>query len=331
LPDKTANDDYRTIREGAAIGAISPRRQIAIAGRDRASFLQGLLTNDIQALAAGSGCYAAWLSPQGRMTADMHVLESGDMILLDVPEAQADELQQRLDQFLFSEDVTLASMAGSLTDVWLHGPKAAALIEAVLDGVSGLAAWAEYQHARVQFDGAPAVVARISQLGVPGFCIYVDPSREPALVSALEGRGARRVSRDAIEVARIEAGYPVFGVDMSEETIPLEAAIEDRAISFTKGCYVGQEVVIRILHRGGGRVVKKLVGLRSDATDMLPGSRVFSGAKDIGVVTSAAESPRLGPIALAYVHRDFTSPDNTVEIETPEGRRQATVTARPMP
>src|SRR4051812_37303642 len=116
----TVYDDYQAIRAGAALGSIAPRRQIAMAGADRASFLQGLLTNDIQALTPGSGCYAAWLSPQGRMLTDLHVLESGSLLLLDLPEAELEATLQRLDQFLFSEDVRIESLAGSLTGVWLH-------------------------------------------------------------------------------------------------------------------------------------------------------------------------------------------------------------------
>src|SRR5689334_16175746 len=109
--------EYRALRESAGIGAVSPRAQLAVAGPDRAAYLQGLLTNDIQALTPGTGCYAAWLSPQGRMVTDVHVLASGDMILLDVPAHLAGATLQRLDQFLFSEDVQLASLSDSLVGV----------------------------------------------------------------------------------------------------------------------------------------------------------------------------------------------------------------------
>ena len=139
--------DYRHIREEAAIGAIAPRQQIAVAGPDRATYLQGLLTNDIPALSPGTGCYAAWLTPQGRMLTDMHVLESDGMILLDVPAETADATRERLEQFIFTEDVQLESLAGNLTGVWMHGPKAPAVLERVarrreagLGGVARLSA-----------------------------------------------------------------------------------------------------------------------------------------------------------------------------------------------
>lgn len=300
-------------------------------GKDRAAYLQGLLTNDIQALTAGTGCYAAWLTPQGRMITDVHVLESGDMILLDVPVELVDTILQRLDQFLFTEDVQLASLTGALRAVWIHGPAAAQIVSTAIPGIPSLAEWSEYQHGRFEFTGGPIVIARISQLGVPGFCAYVDPDHADALVAALVAGGARQVSQEAIDALRIQAGYPVFGTDMTEDTIPLEAGIESRAISFTKGCYVGQEIVIRVLHRGGGRVARKLVGLRMDGVVPHRGAHIFAGDRDIGFITSAALSPVLGAIALGYVHRDFTGPGTEVAVAAADSPQLAKVTARPMP
>ena len=323
-------DSYRALKEHAALGSIAPRGAIGLAGKDRAGYLQGLLTNDIQALTPGTGCYSAWLSPQGRMLTDLHVLESGDMILLDVPAAAVQDTLQRLDQFLFSEDVQVADLSASLRSVWLHGPRAAALLERVVSGIEGLAAWPEYTNARGEFAAAPVSVARISQLGTPGYCVYVEAAQEHALLRALEGAGASTASREVLEAARVEAGYPIFGMDMTEDTIPLEAGIEERAISFSKGCYVGQEVIIRVLHRGHGRVAKKLVALTIDDGVAVPGALILSGEREIGVVTSAAESPRVGAIALGYVHRDFVAPGTRVDVQI--GRRaSATVTERPIP
>ena len=330
----TIPEHYRALKEHAAIGAIAPRSAIGLTGKDRAAYLHGLLTNDIQALTPGTGCYAAWLTPQGRMLTDIHIFESGEMILLDVPADLVPATLQRLDQFLFSEDVQLADLSETLRVVWVHGPAASSMLEEVLTGAAGLASWPEYHNARADFDGAPVVVARVSQLGVPGVAVYIEPGRQPDLQRALVERGAIVAEPEAIEAARIEAGYPLFGVDMTEETIPLEAGIEDRAISMSKGCYVGQEVIIRVLHRGQGRVAKRLVALRiqGDPLQAAPagGARIFSDARDVGAVTSAANSPRLGPIALGYVHRDFVSAGTMLEVETPSGRVAAVVSERPM-
>jgi folate-binding protein YgfZ len=322
--------DYRQIVEGAAIGEVAATAQLAVAGNDRASFLQGLLTNDVQALKAGEGCYAAWLTPQGRMLTDMHVLESDGMMLLDVPAAQADATLARLDQFLFSEDVKLGSLAGALTTVWVHGPSAAAALERSLDGATDLAAWAQYHHEHVGFAGESLVLARIDQLGVPGYCAYLSAANRNALLAALEAAGAAQVSPDAIAAARIEAVYPIFGDDMTADTIPLEAGIEPRAISTTKGCYVGQEVIIRVLHRGHGRVARKLVTLRLGGAGVEPRAKIVTGDRDAGVVTSVAVSPASGAIALGYVHRDLAVDEARVEVETPSGRVPAIVAVQPL-
>lgn len=327
-------EHYRALKEHAAIGAIAHRNAIGLTGKDRATYLHGLLTNDIQALTPGTGCYAAWLTPQGRMLTDIHIFESGEMILLDVPADVLSATLQRLDQFLFSEDVQLADLSETLRAVWVHGPAAASMLEGVLTGAAGLASWPEYHNARAEFGGSPVVVARVSQLGVPGFVVYIEPARQPELQRALADRGAITAEPAAIEAARIEAGYPLFGVDMTEETIPLEAGIEDRAISLSKGCYVGQEVIIRVLHRGHGRVAKRLVALRVqvDQPPEVPagGAKIFSEARDVGVVTTAVNSPSLGPIALGYVHRDFVVPGTRLEVETSSGRAVAVVSERPM-
>jgi folate-binding protein YgfZ len=317
----TSPDDYLAIHAGAAIGAIAPRGQIAVAGPDRATFLNGLLTNDTASLAPGSGCYAAWLTPQGRMLCDLHVLESGDMILLDVPAADVQQAAARLEQFHFTEDVQIATL-DSLRSVWIHGPAAPAM----LDGE--FAAWMQYQNARIELAGVSVVIARIDQLAVPGFVIYVDAQQEDEVTAVLAARGALHATPATLEAARIEAGYPVFGIDMTGDTIPLEAGIEDRAISLTKGCYVGQEVIIRVLHRGHGRVARKLVRLQVEGDAPPRGSKVFGGDRDIGCVTSAAESPRLGAVALGYLHRDFVEAGTAVDVQAGDVRVRAVVSSR---
>jgi folate-binding protein YgfZ len=327
---QTSPDDYRALREGAATGAVEPRGQIAVAGKDRAQYLQGLLTNDIVALGAGTGCYSAWLTPQGRMLTDLHVFESGDTILLDVPVAEIQPTLQRLDQFLFSEDVQCADLAGRLRGVWVHGPAAAAAVESAVHGINNLDTWADYHNSRAEFGGAPAVVGRVDQLGVPGYCVYVAPAQETAVLAAFAQAGARPAQPAALEAARIEAGYPLFGADMTGDTIPLEAGIESRAISFTKGCYVGQEVIIRVLHRGHGRVAKKLMTLRVEGDVPARGAKLFAGDREVGVVTSAARSPRLGTIALGYLHRDFLAPGTSVQVDAAGHRTPAIVSERPM-
>ena len=158
------------------------------------------------------------------------------------------------------------------------------------------------------------IVVRSDEPGVDGYDVVLDSADGGSLAAALRTAGAIDVSPEAAEIVRIEAGRPRFGDDMDEETIPLEAGIEDRAISRTKGCYVGQEVIVRVLDRGQGRVARHLVGLRL-ASDVPRGSAIAAGERDIGRITSVVRSPALGQwIALGYVQRDHTSPGTIVTV-----------------
>jgi folate-binding protein YgfZ len=325
----TVAEEYRALKEKAVIGTVAPGSTIAVRGKDRKEYLHGLLTNDIRGLTPGRGCYAAWLTPQGRMLTDLHLFDLDDMVLLDVPAQLSGATLQRLDRSLFSEDVQLSDLSHALAPVWVHGPAAGGAVQQVLAPASALDSWVDYQNERLDFMGGTVVLVRVDQLGVPGFGIYIDPAHNADLRRALEAGGARQVDSATIETCRVEAGYPLFGVDMTEETIPLEAGIEDRAISFTKGCYVGQEVIIRVLHRGHGRVVRKLVGLRLTAMPSR-GAKILVADREIGWITSAAISPRAGPIALGYVHRDFVTAGVEVSVESPEGPVAAVVSERPI-
>jgi folate-binding protein YgfZ len=172
-------------------------------------------------------------------------------------------------------------------------------------------------------------VAASDEFGVAGFDLFVDSGNVDAIREALRRAGAAPVDLETANVRRIEAGRPEFLIDMDEDTIPLEAGLEDRAISQTKGCYVGQEIIIRVLHRGHGRVAKRLVGLLLDAKAE-PGSIVRSAAREVGRVTSSTHSPTLQrEIALAYVHRDFRSPGTELVVATESGEAKAVVAALP--
>jgi folate-binding protein YgfZ len=179
-----------------------------------------------------------------------------------------------------------------------------------------------HSNSRWDFQEAPAFVLRSDDVGVDGFDIVLPVDRKDSLLRLLTSSGAAAVSPEAAEICRIEAGRPRFHADMDEDTIPLEAGIEDRAISQTKGCYVGQEIIIRVLHRGHGRVARKLVGFRFDPAAPVParGDKVLAGDREIGSITSAVKSLALGrPIALGYVHRDFVQPGTPVAVNASGG------------
>ncbi len=319
---------YTAAREQAAFLDRSGGGRLAISGRDRASYLQGLLTNDIAALTPGTGCYAAYLTAQGRMITDMHVYEVGDLILMTLPGDVKDAMLARLDELIFSEDVRLADMTGAVAQVGVVGPRSAALVADVVSDapVDRLQSLVDHGNLRATWSGTPVIVARTSDTGEPGFDLFPMAERCAAIVDALRVRAVPELTASEADALRIEAGIPRFHRDMDEQTIPLEADLAS-AISFTKGCYVGQEVIVRVLHRGHGRVARKLVGLRVDARQVpAAGAVVHAADRVIGHVTSATLSPRLDqPIALAYLHRDFIEPGTVVSV----GAASATVTALP--
>jgi folate-binding protein YgfZ len=320
---------YHAARTLAAL-ISRDRGRIVVSGKDRGSYLQGLLTNDIVALGAGQGCYAAYLTAQGRMITDLDVYELGDVILLTMVPAVKDTVLTRLDQFIFSEDVQLLDATGTSGSFAIVGPQAAAMLGGALSlDPRSLEQMGDHASTRVAVDGEPLIVLRVTDTGEPGFEIVGAHEPITTVQERLREAGAVDLDFEGAEALRIERGVPLFGRDMDEDTIPLEAGIEQRAISFSKGCYVGQEVIIRVLHRGHGRVARKLVGLSFEPGAAIPaaGSVLVADGKEIGSVTSGVASPALGrAIALAYVKRDFVEPGTIVT--TADGK-SATVTALP--
>ena len=319
---------YAALRDAAALVDRSNSGRIVLTGADRRSYLQGLLTNDIEALSPGTGCYALMLNAQGRMLTDMRVLELGDRILLDVPRAIAGAIRDHLDRFIFSEDVQVEDATGSLATVGIYGPAALDVLRSA--GVEGDAPSALFASTPVRMAGFEAVLVRSDEIGVPGYDLILSARGRDGATAALAAAGAVRADAADVEVVRIESGRPRFGVDMDGETIPLEAGLEDRAISRSKGCYVGQEVIVRVQDRGHGRVARRLVGLTLAADAAVPaaGAAITADGKDVGRVTGAAFSPAMArPVALGYVHRDFTAPGTQVAVA---GSGDAMVAALPL-
>ena len=323
-----SRDNYKAARERAATVERSDRGRIVVSGADRASYLLGLVTNDVVALKPGQGCYAAYLTPQGRMIADLFVYEVGDVMLLTVPREQKDGVMAKLDQFIFSEDVQLGDVTESFFVIAIVGPDAARIVGGLIGcPVGEIDVLPEHGNRRAAFAGGAAIVTRVTDTGETGYDVYVEQPQAEALRRALAEAEVPAADPETVEAIRIEAGVPKFNVDMDAETIPLEAGIEPRAISLSKGCYVGQEVIIRVLHRGHGRVARKLVGLVLEgAVVPASGADVTVESRVIGHVTSSTRSPALErPIALAYLHRDFLAPGTAVSV----AGHPAVVTALP--
>lgn len=287
----------------------SSRGRIRLTGSERASFLHGLLTNDITTLTPGTGTYAAYLTPQGRMISDMRVVETGEAVLLDVEASVVDALARKLDSLVFSEDVTIENITVPVIALGVHGESAVEILASIAE-TTVPALTRPFDNAQVSVAGRAAIIIRDDYLGLPGFDLYVASDDAQRVRAALLQSGASEADEATTEALRIEAGKPRFGVDMDTETIPLEAGLQNRAISFTKGCYVGQEVIVRVMHRGHGRVARRLVrlALREGAVPVR-GDAILAGETRVGEITSAAPSTRGGAtVALGYVHRDQAAP-----------------------
>jgi folate-binding protein YgfZ len=296
---------YRIITTAAGWIDKSGRARLRFDGTDRASFLQALVSNEVLSLGPGHGVYATYLTPQGRMISDLRIYNRGTFLLADVPAERAARLLTTFDSLVFAEDVAVSDISATLAQVSVFGRKAADAIA----GALGLDAGA--LSALPLFGQIPAgdgFVARTDDADWPAFDLFIPAEVNAVIVRRLEDAGAHEISAELTEVLRIEAGRPSFGVDMTDETIPLEAGLLDRAISTSKGCYVGQEVIIRVLHRGGGRVAKRLVKIEFEpalTTPPAPGTTLLLEGRETGRVTSAAYSPaRSRVVALGFVHRD---------------------------
>jgi folate-binding protein YgfZ len=313
---------YRTIAKGAAWLDASTRGRLRFEGPDAASFLHALVTNDVTGIPAGRGAYAAWLTPQGRMITDLRLLRDAGKVMAEVPEGLASALASRFDQLIFSEDVRVFDDSAVTRQIVVFGGHAARVVDEVVSQIGTCATDAASLPLLGHCHSGELRVVRMDHVALPNYSIWMPEDRWDRIVSALHNQGAVEDTATAamFEALRIESGRPLFGVDMSTDTIPLEAGLLDRAISMTKGCYVGQEVIVRILHRGGGRVVKQLVKLAANpGVTAVPdaGTSVLDGDREVGKVTSAAMGPSTGQVmALAYVHRDSAEVHRRLALES---------------
>lgn len=323
--------EYRAVRETAALFPLTWRGALRFVGPDRRSWLHGQVSNEVNGLPDGAWNEATVLNIQGHMVAMLRVLALPDALLAELPAAIAATSAQHLDRYLIMERVEIEDAGGELRLLSVQGARAAEAVRAA----TGVAAAEVAPHTLIQQEGpggAPLIVARASQTGETGFDLFV--ATEAAglvwdqLVEAVRGVGGRPAGWEALNTLRVEAGIPWWGHELDPSIVPLEARLE-RAISLTKGCYVGQEIIARIDARG--RVNNLLGGLRLTG-DVLPqpGSEVHSEERKIGRVTTAVHSPALGaPVALAFLRREWTEPGRTVWVESGGERQPATTAALP--
>jgi folate-binding protein YgfZ len=307
----TETTEYRTATDGCGLLDRSERGKLALTGGDAKSFLQGQVTNDVERLAQGEGCYAAFLTPKGKMLGDVRILDAGDELLLDTERVALQELFNMIRRYSLGYGVQLHKRTVESCLLSLIGPRSDQLVE-------GLPAQ-EHAHTQIDLDGVRARAIRTDV----GIDLLAPSDQLETLRAALERRGAIRIPEAVAECLRVERGRPRYGVDLDQSVIPQEAGLNERAVSFTKGCYVGQETVARLHYRG--KPNRNLRGLLLSGSASR-GEELRLGDRPVGALGTVAESPRLGWIALALVRRE--APPGTA-VEVGEGSVQAMVVELP--
>lgn len=301
--------EHAALRQSAGVLDLSFRSRICLTGADRARYLHGQVTNDVKRLRTGEGCYAAVVTAKGKMESDLNIYALQDELLLDFEPGLTEKISQRLEKYIVSDDVQVVDVTPHYGLLSVQGPKAEAVVRAL--GVFPELPAKPLQSVKISDATLGEIyLMKQPQLGGSGFDLFVPTNSLGAvadkLIAAAKSVGGRACGWEAFDMARIEAGIPRFGADMDETNIPLECGIEAQAVSYDKGCYIGQEVINRI--HSIGHVNKELRGLRlADDLKTLAakGDKLFHDGKDVGYITSAVRSPTLNAnIALGYVRRE---------------------------
>ena len=308
--------EHAAIREAAGVLDLSFRGRLCLLGADRQSFLNGQVTNNVKDLKTGQGCYAALIAAKGKMQADLNIYILENEILLDFEPGLSETVKQRLEKYIIADDVQIVDAAPDYGLLSVQGPKSNEVVNSLqLDFVLPARAM-NFSSVKNETLGE-IYLSNHPRVGNTGFDLFVPTISLGAvadkLIAAAQRIGGRACGWKAFDTARIEAGIPRFGTDMDETNLPPEAGLDSRAVSYTKGCYIGQEVIARI--RTYGQVAKALRGLRlADDLKSLPrkGDKLYLGEKEIGYITSAIASPAFkANIALGYVRRE----GNKIETE----------------
>lgn len=313
--------EQRAVHRGAGLVDWSAKARTRVTGEDRVSFLDGVLTNDVKTLAKDRGMYAATLDHKGRVHGDLVLYNRGDHYLLVTEPEATESVLAHVNKLLVSDDASLEDASAEACTFGLFGPRSPDLAANLLEGSLPHEA---YEVGAGTREGTTVLAVRSPYFGVEGYELWIPRDAAETVWRALLAAGAAPFGRAAEEALRIEAGRPRFPADMNERTIVLEARLEG-AISMTKGCYVGQEVVSRATYVG--RVNRALVGLSIDAAaPPAPGVEVHADGKAVGHLTSVARSARLDrTIALGYVRREFAEPGTALTL------REGAALVEPLP
>jgi folate-binding protein YgfZ len=288
----SVSPEYRAITTRCGVLDRSDRGKLALTGGDAKGFLQGQVSNDVESLTPGTGCYAAFLTPKGKMLGDLRILDTANELLLDTERPALQGLFNMIRRFSIGYDVQLHKRTLERGLLSVIGPEAT-----LVGGTEQLAASPEHTHVETSVERVPVRAIR-TDVGVDLLC---DAAATERLEAALRQAGVPRVEEATAERLRVELGRPRYGIDLDDTVIPQEAGLNERAVSFTKGCYVGQETVARLYYRG--KPNRHLRGVRLSATAQ-SGDPVQSGEREVGRLTSVVESPRFGWIALALIRRE---------------------------
>jgi aminomethyltransferase len=301
MPDVTLRDEYSALRGGCGLANRSDLGRLEILGADRHRFLNAYVTCEVKALAPGDGAYGFITTHQGRILSDLVVLAHADRLWLLLPTGQEEAVAKHLRKYILADRVEIRPLEDMLP-VSLIGPRATAAL-----GGAELPPPGEWKHARSRVHGTEVALQRSGRLGAEAYTLWVAASIAGSLIEGvLESPGVTPVGFEALEVLRAESGLARFGIDFGAESFPQETGAEEAAVSYTKGCYLGQEVVARIHYRGG--VQKSLRGLVFDSPTEgpapAPGTPLLLEGREVGAATTIVDSIALGrPIGLAILHR----------------------------
>ena len=318
--------EHGAVRERAGVIDRSERGKIEVTGKDRATFLHGLVSNDVKGLAPGQGSETALLDVHGKITALLVIHCLPDRLVLETDRELAEPLASAIERYLFSERAELEDVTPAWGILTVAGPIARKTVEQALGAVvPDLARW---QHVVLPWDGGKARVVRSEETGEEGYDLWTPAGALGRLWERLRDAGARPVGREAWNVLRVEAGVVRYGVDVDASTLLLEAPL-DEAYSLNKGCYLGQEVIARITYRG--HVNRKIVGVRfADARVPPAGAPILVEGKEVGRITSAVLSPALGvALGLGFLRREHHEPGTPVEVRGGDEPLSAEVAALP--
>ncbi len=302
---------YEALHHSAAWLDVSSRGRIAALGEDRARLLHAMTSNHIQQLTPGQGCYAFFLNAQGRILADGSILCRPDHFLLDTEPEIREKLFQHLDKYIIADDVTLEDRTSETFEIALEGPQAAAVLAAIGAPVP------EAEYAQLEWNGL--LVASLTLTGAPGFRFLGPTGAKADLIASLETAGAVAATADEFRATRLEHGKPRYGDEITERYLPQETG-QLHAVHFTKGCYIGQEIVERV--RSRAQIHRHLMRVEIDAPNPPdPGTKLTAEGKDAGEIVSSAFVPARNKVAaMAYMKTDFAHPETQVQWENHPAR-----------